>query len=89
MERKLAATLSVDVQGYRRLMGEDDEATICTLTVRWNIRSGSTLYKAMKWSPPLFQTLMKSGTISSMQGQNRREAFSDRPFEALPLTAGQ
>ena len=32
MERKLAAILSADVQGYSRLMGEDDEATIRTLT---------------------------------------------------------
>ena len=33
MERKLAAILSADVKGYSRLMGEDEEATICTLTV--------------------------------------------------------
>lgn len=32
MERKLAAILSADVQGYSRLMGEDEEATIRTLT---------------------------------------------------------
>src|SRR5262245_57754372 len=32
MERKLAAILSADVKGYSRLMGEDDEATIRTLT---------------------------------------------------------
>ena len=32
MERKLAAILSADVEGYSRLMGEDDEATIRTLT---------------------------------------------------------
>ena len=30
--RKLAAILSADVQGYSRLMGEDEEATIHTLT---------------------------------------------------------
>jgi adenylate cyclase len=33
MERKLAAIFSADVQGYSRLMGEDEEATIRTLTV--------------------------------------------------------
>jgi adenylate cyclase len=33
MERKLAAILSADVKGYSRLMGEDEEATIRTLTV--------------------------------------------------------
>jgi adenylate cyclase len=32
MERKLAAILSADVKGYSRLMGEDDEATVRTLT---------------------------------------------------------
>src|SRR5215831_14459079 len=32
IERKLAAILSADVQGYSRLMGEDEEATIRTLT---------------------------------------------------------
>jgi len=32
MERKLAAILSADVEGYSRLMGEDEEATIRTLT---------------------------------------------------------
>ena len=32
MERKLAAILSADVQGYSRLMGDDEVATIRTLT---------------------------------------------------------
>src|SRR5438093_6803081 len=32
MERKLTAILSADVAGYSRLMGEDEEATIRTLT---------------------------------------------------------
>src|SRR5262245_39259216 len=32
MERKLSAILSADVKGYSRLMGEDEEATIRTLT---------------------------------------------------------
>jgi len=31
-ERKLTAILSADVAGYSRLMGEDDEATVSTLT---------------------------------------------------------
>ena len=31
MERKLAAILSADVQGYSRLMAEDDEGTVRTL----------------------------------------------------------
>ncbi len=32
MRRKLAAIVSADVQGYSRLMGEDEEATVRTLT---------------------------------------------------------
>jgi len=32
MQRKLTAILSADVEGYSRLMGEDEEATIRTLT---------------------------------------------------------
>ena len=32
MERRLAAILSADVQGYSRLMHEDETATIRTLT---------------------------------------------------------
>ena len=31
-KRKLTAILSADVEGYSRLMGEDEEATIRTLT---------------------------------------------------------
>src|SRR5213593_1677292 len=32
IQRKLAAILSADVKGYSRLMGEDEEATLHTLT---------------------------------------------------------
>jgi len=32
MERKLTAILSADVKGYSRLMGENEEATVHTLT---------------------------------------------------------
>ena len=32
MERKLTAIFSADVKGYSHLMGEDEEATIRTLT---------------------------------------------------------
>jgi class 3 adenylate cyclase len=31
-KRKLTAILSADVKGYSRLMGEDDEATVRTIT---------------------------------------------------------
>jgi hypothetical protein len=33
MVRKLAAILSADVKEYSRLMGEDEEATVRTVTV--------------------------------------------------------
>ena len=33
MERRLAAIFSTDVKGYSRLMGEDEAATVCTITV--------------------------------------------------------
>ncbi len=39
MERKLAAILSADVQGYSRLMGDDEKATIRTLTVYREVMS--------------------------------------------------
>jgi len=32
IERRLAAILSADVKGYSRLMGQDEEATLRTLT---------------------------------------------------------
>jgi class 3 adenylate cyclase len=37
MERRLAAILSADVQGYGLLMGEDEEATIRTLTAHRSV----------------------------------------------------
>ena len=39
MERKLAAILSADVQGYSRLMGDDEVATIRTLTAYRKVMS--------------------------------------------------
>ena len=36
-KRKLAAILSADVEGYSRLMGQDEEATIRTLTAYRNV----------------------------------------------------
>ncbi len=37
MERKLAAIFSTDVQGYSRLMGDDEEATVHTITAYRNL----------------------------------------------------
>ena len=40
-KRKLAAIFSADVEGYSRLMGDDEEATIQTLT--WPNRHGAAV----------------------------------------------
>jgi hypothetical protein len=40
VKRKLAAILSADVQGYSRLMGEDEEGTIRTLKAHLEVISG-------------------------------------------------
>jgi len=37
IKRKLVAILSADVQGYSRLMGDDEEATVATLTAHRNV----------------------------------------------------
>lgn len=36
-KRKLTAILSADVKGYRRLIGEEEEATVRTLTALWDV----------------------------------------------------
>ncbi|UCH22195.1 MAG: tetratricopeptide repeat protein [Deltaproteobacteria bacterium] len=40
VKRKLAAILSADVEGYSRLMGEDEESTVRTLTTYREVMSG-------------------------------------------------
>jgi adenylate cyclase len=40
MERKLAAILCADVHGYSRLMGQDEEATLRTLSAYRTIIDG-------------------------------------------------
>jgi adenylate cyclase len=39
-KRKLTAILSADVEGYSRLMGEDEEATVRTLEEYRQVMSG-------------------------------------------------
>ncbi len=36
VQRRLAAILAADVAGYSRLMGEDEEGTLSTLTAHFN-----------------------------------------------------
>ena len=40
IQRKLRAILSADVQGYSKLMGDDDEYTVSTITKYRNIITG-------------------------------------------------
>src|SRR5947207_6208860 len=40
MPRRLAAILSADVAGYSRLMGEDEEATVRTVTAYRDVIAG-------------------------------------------------
>jgi adenylate cyclase len=40
VKRKLTAILSVDVKGYSRLMGEDEEWTLRTLNAYKEVMSG-------------------------------------------------
>ena len=49
MERKLTAILSADVKGYSRLMGEDEEATIRTLTAYREVMTTSFSSIAAEW----------------------------------------
>ncbi len=42
--RKLTAILSADVKGYSRLMGEDEDATIRTLTT---FRGNLSIFKTL------------------------------------------
>jgi adenylate cyclase len=44
MSRKLAAIFSADVVGYSRLMGDDEEATIRTLTTYRAVISSLALH---------------------------------------------
>ena len=69
MERRLAAIFSTDVQGYSRLMGEDEVATVHTITAYWSeswppvadrsaqrLKPRRCLYSAKTFSPRLRRT---------------------------------
>jgi len=45
LRRKLAAILSADVKGYSRLMGDDEEATVRTITAYRERKSKQGLKK--------------------------------------------
>lgn len=49
MERKLAAIFSADVQGYSRLMGEDEEATVQTLTAYREVMTSFIQHTEVGW----------------------------------------
>ncbi len=42
LKRKLTAIFSADVEGYSRLMGADEEATVRTLPLPWWFGSSMT-----------------------------------------------
>jgi adenylate cyclase len=44
MERKLAAILSADVEGYSRLMGADEAATVRTVTQYRDVIAGAVAH---------------------------------------------
>ena len=50
VKRKLAAILSADVKGYSRLMGEDEEGTLRTLTAYREVMAGSSNNTTVGWS---------------------------------------
>ena len=52
MTRKLAAILSADVAEYTRLMGEDEEATVRTVTAYGTLSPASSSSTAVvSWTP--------------------------------------
>ena len=52
MERKLAAIFSADVKSYSRLMGEDEAATIRTLTAYREVMTAIIpQYRGESWMP--------------------------------------
>jgi hypothetical protein len=48
-KRRLTAILSADVAGYSRLMGDDEEATVRTLTTYGRKRGRATLWPTKKF----------------------------------------
>jgi hypothetical protein len=51
VERKLTAILSADVKGYRRLMGEDEVGTLCTLTAHREVTDSFSSTEAGSSAP--------------------------------------
>ena len=49
LKRKLTAILSADVEGYSRLMGEDEDATIRTLTTYRELMSTLIQNARVEW----------------------------------------
>ena len=73
MERKLAAIFSTDVAGYSRLMGDDEEATIRTLTAyREVISSLSSTTVAGWWIRPVIISgrVCQRGRCRALRGRD-------------------
>src|SRR2546425_11671106 len=85
MERKLTAILSADVKGYSRLMGEDEEATIRTLTAYRTVMAPSSCYvrkegtmKSFNWQDllkghPLFSSLTEEEIAQLLKDEASQE----------------
>ena len=67
MERKLTAILSADVEGYSRLMGDDEEATIRTLTFYRQLMTPAIRGIEEEWWTPQETTCWRSSAVWSMQ----------------------
>jgi hypothetical protein len=67
MERKLAAILSADVQGYSRLMGDDEEGTIRTLTAYREVMTHLILSIVAGSCTPRVTTSWRSLPVQSMR----------------------
>jgi len=66
VERRLAAVLAVDVAGYSRLMGEDEEGTLAALhTVRRELADPKSPSTAVASSRPRAMASSSSSPASS------------------------
>jgi class 3 adenylate cyclase len=88
-KRKLTAILSADVQGYSRLMEDDEEATVATLTSHREVMSKviekhsgrvvDTIPESTPITPPVPPTRPSAPTMSGCSGPRaNRNSLSAR-----------
>ena len=79
MERKLTAILSADVKGYSRLMGEDEVATIRTLTAYQEamaLEDGLVYEEPPAWYVPIREELGRAYFDAGQYAESEK-AFRD------------